>query len=385
MWIRLLLLWHTIHRIMNLRTSLLFGLLAFVFVACSDDDEPNGTDYTVPATYDFQNVDYSGQTTRLDMLGELTAELKKGNTQGTTVDATLLKNMFSNTNNPFSSADLNGSGKQLKDKTFANVTATFEAWMDRHGEISQSTTAASEGVAGVVGGLYLVDTNGVEYIQLIEKGLFGACFYYQIANEYTTADRIGAGVTELADRQHHWDEAFGYVGIPTDWDLTDDQPETRYIGNYSADRDALTGCAANIYAALREGRAAIDNGGVLDGNETVDQALQAAKDKLLTNIEIGLGATAIHYINDAIASFADDAVRNHVLSEAVAFIWCLQFSPSATYTTAEVNTLLGNFTAGGTFTTAADFDFYGITTTQLNAVKTTLATDLGLTAVADQL
>ena len=45
-----------------------------VLTGCKTDepaDEPNETSYTVPTTYNFDNVSYGGQTDRLNMLTAL--------------------------------------------------------------------------------------------------------------------------------------------------------------------------------------------------------------------------------------------------------------------------------------------------------------------------
>ena len=50
--------------------------------------------YEIPSTYSFENVSYSGQTTRINMLKEMVSYLKKANTPGVTIDSDTLKMMF---------------------------------------------------------------------------------------------------------------------------------------------------------------------------------------------------------------------------------------------------------------------------------------------------
>jgi len=116
---------------MNFRLLLLLSLLSAIITiySCKKDD-PDTKTYDVPTTYNFDSVDYSGQTARLDMLGELSVEMKKGNTKGTPVSAVLLKNMYANVGSPFVKDSLNTSGKKLKDKHFFRSKLFLKAiWM----------------------------------------------------------------------------------------------------------------------------------------------------------------------------------------------------------------------------------------------------------------
>ena len=207
-----------------------FLLSAFCFTACNQNDDST---LDVPATYAFtrdgnSTVDYSGQTERLNMLSLLSTYMKTSNTVGAaSLDAQKLKDMFANENDPFTGATFT---KDLKSKCFQNDVATYEAYMDRLAASSTATGAASEGVAGVlvdgspdptVG--YRVDENGVEMIQVIEKGLIGAVFFYQAMEVYLSADRMGfVGNSDLVEgenytaMEHYFDEAFGYFGVPVD-------------------------------------------------------------------------------------------------------------------------------------------------------------------------
>ena len=142
--------------------------------------------YEVPVTYTFKDsdgnstVNYSGQTDRLDMLAEMTTLMQTGNTSGTTVDAQVLKNMFANTGGHFTASNLNSSTKQLENKCFSLDQDLFKSFMDSLAVASQSQTAGSDGIAGVVSNgtkNYLASSQGVEYTQLIEKGLMGAVLY----------------------------------------------------------------------------------------------------------------------------------------------------------------------------------------------------------------
>src|SRR3970040_1368529 len=104
-----------------------FPILLLVLASCSNDDTTveETFNYTVPTTYTFErnavtSVDYSGQSSRLLMLDEMGKYFSTAATNGTVADDAVLSEMYLNTNNRFTGAGLNTSGKQLKDKTAAS-------------------------------------------------------------------------------------------------------------------------------------------------------------------------------------------------------------------------------------------------------------------------
>ena len=118
--------------------------IALVFTACEDDN--GDSDPNAPDSYSaFENVNYSGQTDRLNMLKELTAEMKKGN-EGTAINEQTLLDMYANANDPFTFT----SEKDLKSKTFPNDVSEFETLLSGLAAISGSTDPASDGTAGIL-------------------------------------------------------------------------------------------------------------------------------------------------------------------------------------------------------------------------------------------
>ncbi len=304
---------------------------------------------TLPSTYIFTNVDYSGQTARLDMLAEMTVELKKANS-GLQVDSALLRKMYSNTGNPFSDARLNSSGKQLKNKTYSNSGAFNATYFDylikRQGDISQyAGNTWSPGNAGVATSgtkKYFFDENGVEYTQLIEKGLMGAIFYYNIAEVYTRPGKIGPTVDNSTvtpgkgtDMEHHWDEAFGYFGAPTDFSATQ-TANSRYHAKYALKGEAAgLGTIGKVMNQYIKGRYGITN----KNYDLRDEAAIGVRKEY----ELVLVTTAIHYLNSGKSNFSDDALRNHALSEAYAFIFSLKYNSDKLISTVDLNAVLGYF------------------------------------------
>lgn len=213
----------------------------------------------VPSTYTFTDaegnstVSYSGQTDRINMLVELKSYMDNGHTQGTVLNKQKLLDMYSNSNSPFTSNGLNSSTKQLESKTFSLDVDLFKQHIDSIVSNSMSTTAGSNGVAGVVTSnsgakKYLMSSNGWEYAQIIEKGLMGAVLYYQISEVYTRDGKIGDAVDNTVasspeegkyytDMEHHWDEAFGYFGAPTDFPTNADG--LQFIAKYANGRNAV--------------------------------------------------------------------------------------------------------------------------------------------------
>jgi hypothetical protein len=211
------------------------------------------------------------------------------------------------------------------------VQAYFEAYMDALASVSASNTAGGPGQDGVVVSTsdpskqYLQSASGQEYAQLIEKGLMGAVFYNQITMNYlgdaemssdnSTAVDPGAG-KYYTEMEHAWDEAYGYFTTATDFSV-DGNGTDRFWGKYADAREAVLGSASTLSEAFRKGRAA------LSANDLTMRDAQIAI--IRSELEDVVAGTAIHYLNGAVSDFADDALRNHQLSEAVAFISCLPY------------------------------------------------------------
>lgn len=324
------------------------------FTSCSGDDDPEPEPdpeptYSIPTTYSFNDasgnstVDFSGQLARLEMLDELVSAMKTGNESGVSVSETLLNNMFSNSNSPFSNSDLNTTTKQLYNKTLS--PETFVSFFDSLSTASLSTVLASNGIAGVLqsgSSSYLVSANGIEYTQVIEKGLFASLEFYQISNNYLTADKIGAAVsTALVEgenynaKEHHFDEAFGYFGALVDFPTSSGSD----IAKYSNSVDQILGTNSKIMYGFLKGRSAIVN----DDQASLDEAVELIN----SNIELVFAGAAIHYLNGTLENISDDALRSHELSEAWAFLGGLSISPTAKTSVSEVedwkNTIGDNF------------------------------------------
>ena len=378
---------------------LALGLSTIAFTSCSSDDEnptPNPpAGYSVPETYVFTDangnntVNFSGQTDRLNQLAELTTLMKSANTAGTSVNAQDLKDMFANVGENGNGNFSFSSSKQLRNKCatqYSNaeeVRLEFEEMMDNLAAISQTTVAGevngTNGVAGIVQtgdvGPYLMNAKGQEYNQLITKGLMGAVFYHQMTGYYLTDEKIGDAVDNSTPKdsvagkhytsmEHHWDEAFGYftssVNFPTEG--TD-----RFWGGYCNTVDPQLGSNKKLMDAFLTGRAAISNGDMVTKNQQ--------RDIILKEMERVVAGAAIHYMNKAKADFANDAKRNHFLSEGTGFINSLRYKPNGTITPIEINGIqaeLGD-------------NFYEVTIAKIISVRDQLSEKFGMDAVKNEL
>ena len=355
-----------------------FILSVLLLSSCKKDnaidnspETPNKPLYSIPTTYNFSSVDYSGQTTRLDMLTEMVTYMKTGNTMNTVLSETKLLNMYDNVGNEFTNPALNTSLKKLKDKTFSTEVASFESFMDSIEVASQSTVAGSNGQAGVINSgasNYLCSKYGVEYTQMIEKGMIGAVCYYQIVAIYLGSDKVGLQVSK-ADRQHHWDEAFGYFGVPIDF--PSNKTGARFLGKYSNERDLILGSNTKIMKAFLTGRAAINNNDLLTMNEQI---------VILRNeLEKMIAATAISYLNKAKVSIADNAIRNHALSEGVGFIKALTYSPTKKISTTQISDALNKLKSNDRY------DFYSVSDLEMEEIKTIISNVYGFNSIKNSL
>ncbi|MEX0601034.1 MAG: DUF4856 domain-containing protein, partial [Rhodothermales bacterium] len=341
-----------------------------------------------PATYEFtrngeSSVSYSGQTDRLDMLEEIKAYLGTGDGGGLLSEQDLL-DMYENTGGNGGGNFSFTSDRDLKSKTFppdldANFFETLFADAAAASQNGSAGVEASSGTAGLItrensGKTILVDENGREFTQLIEKGMMGSVFYHQIYNVYLTDARIGDQVNNVdlnegsnyTAAEHHWDEAFGYWDPPLDF--TSPWPssrgsEDRFWSHYSNTVDNVAngqlGTNAIIMDAFIEGRTAIVNN---------DPSVRdAQRDVLYENLELVAAGVAVHYINNTLAHLNDGNTGEafHTLSEAWAFTNALRYSPRRTISLDQIDEIVNdNF--------GSDGNFWNVTPAGLNAAKSTL-------------
>lgn len=350
----------------------------------------------VPSSYSFKDsdgnstVNFTGQQIRLDMLSEMIDYMKTGNTSGTTLSATTLKDMFAN--NGYTWIDANGLGmtgstKQLKNKTAfstadgspdAGIQLYLEDILDSAAVASASGATGGPGVTGVwpndgTAGPYLMDGNGRQYNEMFEKGVMSAVFANQMTVNYlgtvqdddNTTLVSGKNYTEM---QHHWDEAYGYFTYSVNFPAVNGD---RFWEEYSAGREDLLGSATNISLAFRTGRAAID----AEDYTTRDEQIDIIRDEM----EKLQAASAIHYLNGAKAAISSNNSRNHKLSEAVGFLHGMKFG---------YNCISGNGMSSTEIDQALSYigdDFNNVSVTYINLAIDLIADKTGLTSIKNDL
>ena len=338
-----------------------------LFASCTSCTD-GGRGYEVPSTYNFENASYGGQVDRLNMLAELETYLKTANSGGV-IDAAKAKAMYANEGYTWTS-DAFADGqptKDLKSKTFADQQAVVEDLIDQLADLSVHGTLTTSGEK-----TYLFDENGFEPIQLIVKGIMGSCFYFQATSVYTSPSKMEVENDEFVEgkdytkMQHHWDEAFGYLGAPVEFSGASTGGGV-YWGKYA--KKTINGGLETIDALMQNGfilgRAAIDN----KDDETRDEAIGIIR----AEWEMIPVAAALHYLNGAIDDIADDALRNHELSEAIAFISALKYNAEASISATQVDAIIASL---GT-------NLYQVSPEMINEARTSLADAFGITNAAD--
>ena len=308
-----------------------FGLLGFLAAvsSCKKDENPGPVikAYTVPTTYNFGNANYTKSMQRAKMTVELDAYLKLANAGSILVplDQTKVNNMFANTGNPFSDAALNTAGFNITDAT--SDASTYKAHADSVLKYNTGATAAP-GTGGFVprgANKIIVGPRGLEYGQSFVKGTMGALFFKEAVNILSSVKSISA--TDTIAAQAKWDEAFGYLAIPADYDTTvtyaSSNPNRPLLwGGYLAERGKSIQAGGTIFQAFLKGRAAIGGYDVTVRNQQVDV--------ILAKWEQLAAAAALNYVTAPTASSAigNFGTQLHALSEGWGFVASLKYRSS---------------------------------------------------------
>ncbi|MEM6264456.1 MAG: hypothetical protein AAGI38_18215 [Bacteroidota bacterium] len=151
--------------------KILFLLLlgsTFLFTACdNDDDGDEPAAFVLPSSYDAASFDANSATEAgvRTQLSNLSSEMKKGRT-GATVTKAALDGIYT------------GTLEAVTTDYYKGKLQGADKWLD---ELAAASGGAYDPAAvtgeGGVAGAYLLDENGIEIEQLVEKGLFGAALY----------------------------------------------------------------------------------------------------------------------------------------------------------------------------------------------------------------
>ena len=373
---------------MKIKLRVLMGCIALISVtlhSCKKELPIVITDnsYRIPDTYTaFENVSYTGQTQRLNQLLEIKNYLKTVNVSGNTLNIEKLVAMFTNDSEKAGWAGIYEDSKQIKNKTFEPLQSDFESLLKSIANSSNSSQAHSKGISGVVSSndnskQYLLNANGVDEAQVFEKGLMGAFIAYQINEVYTGDTKMNADNEEVIPgkgtaMEHHWDEAFGYLGVPLDFPTNTDN--LIFWGSYANKRNQLLACNHELMEAFIAGRAAITNKNM------------ANRDAAIINVRLAIeklaAANAIHYINETLGNMNDVCIKGHALAEAYGFAYALKFNSYKTINSSDLSEILFNL---GASESLLELDFYSIDAKGLNDAKIKLSSIYGLDDIKDQL
>ena len=336
------------------RILILASVVIIGFSSCVKDNDSDvlraKIDYsklTVTTPYKSLFVDAKGDTTvdvksgndRFKQFLALNYYLGAAVRDNKVLDATLMKNMFANTVNPFTDissldiigANLNTSGVQLRNLMASSKVAAdaevartrMNGLFDEMATVSNAYAAnASMGVAGKLG-TYLVDKKGIETAQIIQKSLIGAVQLDYICNVMLKSGLIADNKTLVQGKnytqlEHNWDEAYGFLTVNPVYlagstDAVRGTSES-FLGSYVWEYNK--GGYGKIFPAFLKGRAAIVN------NDLAELKIQATL--IRTEFEKAIATAAVGYLGKW-KSGTTDAVKAHAFAEALGFIYSLRF------------------------------------------------------------
>lgn len=294
-------------RLTSFNTLWLAILAAMFWMGCNNED-PMPDPLAIPDSYDGSAF-ASHAATELavqEQLGTLVAAIKAGRDASNTVSANSLTVAYNN------------GAPSLSELTTAYYRPLIEGWFPQIEAASGNAydvDNAPAGEGGVLGG-YLLEENGLELEQVVEKGGFGAILYNHavalMSGEITTAtpDQL------VATFGAHPDFANSNNG-----DLHDN-PD-RAMATYAARRDPADG--TGFYTTLRDAfiklQAAVQAGE--DYTAERDEALATIQE----NWEKANAATVINYLYAAIDKLSvedptGDQIGSalHSYSEGVGFL-----------------------------------------------------------------
>ncbi len=403
----------------NLTVIGLIMVVSTFLMSCGDDDNDSGPTswldsevdalgevdlggFAIPTTYPETNATtgalapaaYNGQVTRIEQLNQIKDVLRD---QPITAD---LGDALQDGTNVLFTGDIAGSSTNIytkidelnHDNGDKSVADAFVSLADDLVVSSVTNTGtAADGTAGILDNRHFSD-KGLEYAQILEKGLYGPLLFHQMAGDYLRPVQAGAESTNYLNdtddysfegtaRQHAWDEAFGYFGAdPATYPNASNTSsgDGDFIANYTFDFSDETETAFGINLAQKAmdafifGRAVLKAGeGTTALDETQNEAYyDAARADAIKYVEAGLAAAAFHYLNDAIDD-VDPADKLHHLSEALAFMYALAWSGgNGRISVSEVYSALGELGWGASDLSGVySVDLWNVTDEQMEAAR----------------
>ena len=348
-----------------------FGFLTSNLV---DVDSIELVNFTIPAFYDIENSlapgTFYGQKRRLAQLQEI-----KDSSRNEPIKWDIRAALINQNQNMFKSDEAQGSENirtKIDELNFDNGnTSVADHIASLADSLVQSSQAnylkvADNGIAGMITtgtNKRHVSANGLEYAEILEKSLYGALLYDQMVDDYLSDSQSGINNEEGnnvlsaedyelygTERQHKFDEAFGYFGAeaatyPNQANSSDG--DGIFLANYTFDFSDETEAMYGVNLAKATMNAFIVGRSVLkagQGNDSSqeninEEQFNAARADIKLYIEAGLAASAIHYLNEAITDVSE-AEKLHHLSEALGFIYAMSFNSEGRLTPEESHTAL---------------------------------------------
>jgi hypothetical protein len=312
----------------------------------------DGCTVEAPETYAFtydgvSTVAYDGQAARLATAGSVYNVLNANSM--TTITRAELDIIIDNTNSKLITKTAENSDNR------AVVIDHLNGILDTYCANSAAYdlgTVASAGTAGLYDG-YQLDANGWEADQQFAKMLIGSLCLEQVNYDYLT--KMGDDATDNIDRdvytqrEHYYDEAFGYVyGMDADISTpaVDEITGNKYnfLGKYLSKHDGLSYSMVDYrqraYDAFKMGRQAV----VDNCTDELDRQIAIINSSLSKVV----AWHAQSYLTSA-ASAIGTADFHHDVSEAWGFVYSLQFTKvngAPLFSHSEVISMISTLEAG---------------------------------------
>lgn len=284
-------------------------------LSCEDDER---SPLEIPSAYEGANFSTNAaQELALQaQLSALSSEAKKGRTSGAVVAEEDLLALFE-AGNP--------SLKTVASSYYAGKISTSGGFAAQLALASGGTYTLGEPLGeGGVYGAYLLDENGIEPEQLIEKGLFGAAFYHR-------ATTLAEGTLTAATA----DQLVALYGAHPDFPNTNNAQTAvnpdKFLASYAARRDKNDG--TGLYTQAKNGFIKLQ--AALKAGDAYQTEQEEALESIFDAWEKANAATVINYCHAAISKFSatnpsvDDLASGlHSYSEGVGFLHGLRNSNS---------------------------------------------------------
>jgi hypothetical protein len=316
---------------------LLLAMLSLAFTACKEDSEDGKPALQIPNSYD--GTAFEANTTVEQALkgnlAKLTAEMKKGRTNGTRVEISNLNTLFTT-----GSPALNASTTSY----YAGLISGTNGYLAELAKASGGTytLGAPRGEGGTMGG-YLFDENGIEMEQLVEKGLFGAALYFEATKIFEAATLTPADVDKIV-------ALFGANPTFPNSNSSNVARPDGHMAGYAARRDKNDG--KGLYSQFKNNAIKLQ-AAVKAGNDYKAQQKEALN-ALKTAWEKANAATIINYCHATLSRLSatnpsenDIAAALHAYSEGVGFIhgWKTIPQKHKIITDAQIDEILALFNA----------------------------------------